>query len=185
VKSARGHAKSPRQETWPIIKRSGQGAEPKRTRKASKADCFDICNLLLEIMVAGKDYSPFPHRARRALLTHRLLPRVERRPAGGQTHALSAHSRESRPHWHLGSVSKPRPPVGYCPRVRPFPRSPPGSYLALPGHFLGTTTSSDFSPMYMHGRNSRIRGPVQRGEVLVTDRGLTRRRTNGPHLTHC
>src|SRR3981189_1215396 len=43
--------------------------------------------------------------------------------------------------WYLGSVSEPRPPVGFFPRVRPFPPRPPPEVA-----FLCSVASSVLRP---------------------------------------
>jgi hypothetical protein len=69
-----------------------------------------------------------PHRSRRALLTHRLLPRVERQMVVGDTDATSGAHPPFRSTQRAGPESGLRRPDGCSPWLRPFPsRPPPGA----------------------------------------------------------
>src|SRR6266705_3351218 len=93
-----------------------------------------------------------PHRSRRALLTHGLLPRVERR-----RHAvLNPHAVRRTAANRIDVVSRLSVRTTAACRLFPLGEALPsttsaGSCLPLFDRFLGTTASSDFSSAYMLG----------------------------------
>ena len=105
------------------------------------------------MVAVGTRIAPRPlHRSRRALLTHRA-------PLGsnvGGTHGLEPHALRRTAANRVDVVTRLSVRTTAACRLFPLGEALPsttsaGSCLPLFGRFLGTTTSSDFSPAYMLG----------------------------------
>ena len=104
------------------------------------------------MVAVGTRISPRPpHRSRRALLTHRAPPSGRTSATGGETACL----RRTASNWIDVATRLSVRTTAAC-RLFPLGEALPsttsaGSGPPLFGRFLGTTTSSDFSPTYMLG----------------------------------
>ena len=104
-------------------------------------------------LVAGTEIAPRPpHRSRRALLTHRAPPSGRTSAARGLKPPAVRRTAANR----VDVVTRLSVRTTAACRLFPSGEALPsttsaGSYLPLFGRFVGTTTSSDFSPAYMLG----------------------------------